>query len=309
MKKVSIICTTFNEEATIELLLSAIARQTYVPDEVIICDGNSVDETPKIIRKFASLHPRLHIQLIVKKGNRSVGRNAAILASKADLIAITDAGCVPQQDWLEELLRKYAHTHAPVVAGYYKGVPQSNFQEAVVPYALVMPDRVNEKKFLPATRSMLLEKGVWDALGGFDEQLTLNEDYPFAKKIATAGYQIAFAKKAVVGWFPRKDITEFSTMIARFAQGDAEAKILRPKVALLFFRYMLLMISVLLILYFTNWKNAALYLLVLFVLYSIWAVQKNQKYVKKGWYWLPVLQYTADVAVMWGTIKGSLKII
>lgn len=309
MKKISVICTVYNEEATIKLLLSSLAKQTCQPFEVIICDGQSTDTTQKIIKDFAAQHPRLQIKLIEKKGNRSVGRNVAISAAQTDLIAITDAGCIPQDNWLEELLRKYEDTDAPVVAGYYKGLPQTSFEEAVVPYALVMPGRINEKTFLPATRSMLLEKEVWEGLGGFDEQLSLNEDYPFAKKIAASGYKIVFAKKAVVGWLPRKNLPEFVTMIARFAQGDAEAKILRPKVAFIFVRYFLLVLTFLIILYYSTWRSAVSFLLVLFVLYSLWAIEKNKKYVKNGWYWLPLLQYTADISVMLGTIKGVAKII
>lgn len=307
MKKVSLICTTYNEEATVEFLLSALATQTHLPNEVIITDNHSTDLTRQIIKKYIRLYPNLHLQLIEKKGNRSVGRNAAIAASQFEVIAITDAGCVPAKDWLEQLLLTYESTKSPVIAGYYKGTPHSNFEEAVVPYALVMPDRVNENRFLPATRSVLLEKKVWQDLGGFDEQLTLNEDYPFAKKIVAAGYQISFARKAVVAWVPRKNLAEFATMIERFAQGDAQAGILRPKVTFLFFRYLLLLVLEAIILYYTDWKNAVALLLVLFVLYSLWAIEKNRKYVKKGWYWLPVLQYTADVMVMIGTMKGAIN--
>jgi cellulose synthase/poly-beta-1,6-N-acetylglucosamine synthase-like glycosyltransferase len=153
----------------------------------------------------------------------------------------------------------------------------------------------------------MLEKNVWKDLGGFDERLTLNEDYPFAKKIVAAGYHISFSKKAVVGWVPRKNLAEFATMIQRFAQGDAQAGILRPKVAFLFFRYLILLVLEAIILYYTDWKNAVAFLLVLFVLYSLWAIGKNKKYVKKGWYWLPVLQYTADVMVMIGTMTGAIN--
>jgi hypothetical protein len=236
-----------------------------------------------------------------------VGRNAAIKASHTTLIAVTDAGCIPQKDWLEQLVAIYTEFQVPVVAGYYKGLPSTTFEEAVVPYVLVMPDKVNPHSFLPATRSILFEKKVWQDVGGFDETLSLNEDYPFAKKIVLKKHPIVFAKDAVVGWIPRKNISEFITMIAKFAQGDIEAGIVRPKVLLLFIRYLLLLVMIILMASVNSINEILAFLLVLFVLYAGWSVQKNIKYTPRGWYWLPILQYCADLAVMYGSLKGLNK--
>lgn len=307
MKKVSIICTTFNEEKTIESLLESLAAQTYKPAEIIICDNNSSDKTQEIIENFIDSHRNTNILKITKVGNRSVGRNTAIKAATSEIIAITDAGCIPEKKWLEELLKTYEEKNAPVVAGYYKGLATTPFEEAVIPYVLVMPDKVDPNNFLPATRSVLLEKKIWEAVGGFDEQLALNEDYPFARKIKEKGFSIAFAKNAVVQWMPRKNIFEFNTMISRFAKGDIQAGILRPKVAFLFFRYMSLLVVLGIMTTVNDFREIMALLLTLFVLYSGWAIQKNSKYVKKGWYWLPVLQYVADYSVIKGSLTGILR--
>lgn len=307
MKSVSVICTTYNEEHTIARLLDALKSQAHQPSEVIICDSQSKDNTQEIIKKFITANPSFKVILLSKQGNRSIGRNTAIAAAKSDLIAITDAGCIPEKYWLQELVKAYSQSNSEVIAGYYRGLPSNPFEEAVIPYVLVMPDRIDERTFLPATRSVLLEKKVWKALGGFDETLSLNEDYPFAKKLKGEGYHIAFAKNAVVGWLPRKNILEFITMIERFAQGDIEAKIFRPKVLFLFFRYLILLLVIIGMLFFASPKQIIALLLVFFVLYSIWAIEKNVKYTKNGWYWLPVLQYAADYAVIKGSLKGLLK--
>ena len=236
MTKVSVIITTYNEEESILALLSGLSSQSLQPAEVIICDAKSSDNTADIIKQFAKKHSKLKIRLIEKKSNRSQGRNLAISSAKNNLIAITDAGCIPDKNWLKELVNKYEKTKAPVIAGYYRGGAKTPFEQAVVPYVLVMPNRIPKGTFLPATRSMLIEKKVWKKLGGFDESLSLNEDYPFALKIQSAGYKIAFAKKTVVAWLPRKNIFEFAKMIYLFAKGDVIAGVFRPKVMLIFAR-------------------------------------------------------------------------
>lgn len=304
MPKVSVICTTYNEAETILQLLQGFLTQTHQADEILFCDAKSSDGTALIIKRFAKKNPKLQIKVIQKRGNRSVGRNSAINAAKFPLIAITDAGCVPEKNWLKELLKKYDRSKAPVVAGYYRGLSSTPFEEAVIPYVLVMPDKLPKGTFLPATRSMLIEKKVWKQLGGFDEAKTFNEDYVFAKKIIKSGYKVAFARKAIVEWIPRSNLGDFAKMIYLFAKGDVIAGIIRPKVLLIFARYLLLVCLVLFLLILGNIQLLLGTLMILGGVYAIWSVQKNLRYVPNGWLWLPVLQVVSDITVMLGSISG-----
>ncbi len=298
---VSVVVTVLNEAETIADLLVALEKQTVTPQAVIISDGGSTDDTVKTIQTWQE-SKRLPLQVIEIKGNRSVGRNAAIAKTQTELIAITDAGCVPKKDWLEELLKTQQLTGAEVVAGYYEGAPQTTLQTAIVPYALVMPDRVRPDDFLPATRSMLLTKQAFLAAGQFDESLSDNEDYAFAHQLNRVA-KIAFAESAIVKWQPPADLSDFSRMIYRFARGDAQAGLWRPKVMLIFARYAV--VFVLLLFYCLVYSYAILaVMLVLFSIYATWAIMKNFKYAKKSWYWLPVLQIVSDLAVMAGTMVG-----
>ena len=71
MVEISIVIPTLNEEKHIRKLLKTLRRQTYKDFEIIIIDGDSKDDTKKIIKKFAKLHPR--VKLIIEK-KKSVGR-------------------------------------------------------------------------------------------------------------------------------------------------------------------------------------------------------------------------------------------
>ncbi|NCN24208.1 MAG: hypothetical protein COU65_02000 [Candidatus Pacebacteria bacterium CG10_big_fil_rev_8_21_14_0_10_42_12] len=306
MEKVTVIITVLNEESTILELLKSLEKQSLLPTEVIVVDGGSKDKTIKIVNNFSS-NSFLNIRLLQKKGNRSVGRNLAIAKSKTDLIAITDAGCVTNKNWLKELVETQKETKSQVVAGYYAGKANTRFEEAVIPYALVMPEKVNPDEFLPATRSMLLRKKVWEKLGGFDEELSDNEDYAFATKIRKNNIKIAFAEKAIVLWKPRNNLPSFFRMIYRFARGDVRADILRPKVALIFLRYFLLLLTTIFVLKFSDWKSVIQLWTPLFVIYSLWAIDKNLKYTPKSWFYLPLLQISSDIAVMFGSIAGLIR--
>lgn len=278
-------------------LVMALRRQTLPPDEVIIVDGGSRDGTQDVLRRLKNNFPVLKI--LEHPGNRSIGRNAGIKTAAHDLIAITDAGCIPHSDWLEQLVATQINKSPDVVAGYYQGKAHSPFAEAVIPYALVMSDRVDADSFLPATRSMLMTKVIWREAGGFDENLSDNEDFEFAHRLRKSGAKIVFAREAVVDWQPRTTLKQFWQMIYRFARGDVFAGIIRPKVVLIFLRYLLAV----LLLYLTESLELAV---ILTIIYLIWAVAKNFRYAPNGWYWLPVLQVVSDAAVMLGSLVGAV---
>jgi glycosyltransferase involved in cell wall biosynthesis len=308
--KTSLIVTVLNEGQTILPLLKSIAEQTYLPTETIIVDGGSSDDTFQKLEKFAATVQGKLIGLKVyqQAGNRSRGRNFAITKAKHEWIAITDAGCTLDKKWLGELQAAVGQgDEISVVAGYYQGLPTTPFEEAVIPYVLVMPDQVDPENFLPATRSMMIKKEVWQQLGGFDESLSHNEDYAFAKKIESSlpKSTLTFTEQAVVLWNPPRTLPEFATMIFRFACGDVEARIFRPKVGLLFLRY--LVAAAFLITAF-SYQNAWLWGLVgiEFSGYLLWSIRKNSKYITRGWNWLPILQLCSDVMIMLGSLRGLI---
>lgn len=305
--KISVVITILNEEKTIEKLLNSLVLQTHQPSEVIIADGGSIDNTVQLIKSWQKGHQKFPLMLFIKKGNRSVGRNYAITQAKNEWIAITDAGCEPHKNWLKNLIKTASDKKCEVVAGYYQGIAKTNFQQAVIPYALVMSDKVNPDTFLPATRSMMMKKSVWEKLGGFDEELSDNEDYALAKKMTNEKVKICFANDAIVNWIPRDNFRDFLKMIYRFAKGDAFAGIFRPKVLLIFARY-LFACGLLYLVYrlFGFWYLFGV-LILIFGAYFMWSIQKNIKYVPDGWYYLPLLQIGADLAVMWGSVVGIVR--
>lgn len=302
---ISLIVTILNEADTIQVLLDAIKLQTRQPDEVVIVDGGSTDRTLQLIKLWQKNHKQFLIKIFVKKGNRAVGRNCAIEKATYDWIAITDAGCKPNRKWLEELEKKQIATKAEVIAGYYNAQSKNSLSEAIVPYILVMPDRIDPNRFLPATRSMMMHRTVWEDVGKFNESLASSEDYVFAKKIEKSKFKIAFAQKAIVTWFPMTTFRHFMKIIYEFAYWDMVGGIVRPKVVLVVVRYMaLLLISGYLL--SVSLTVLTSFLIIVFLLYALWSIAKNYRYAKQAWWWLPVLQVTSDFAVMVGTTMGWL---
>ncbi|NIP26225.1 MAG: glycosyltransferase, partial [Phycisphaerae bacterium] len=73
MKKVSVIATVLNEGDNIRSLLDSLIYQTRQPDEVVICDGGSTDNTLEILAEYTQWLP---LMVVEQPGsNISQGRN------------------------------------------------------------------------------------------------------------------------------------------------------------------------------------------------------------------------------------------
>jgi glycosyltransferase involved in cell wall biosynthesis len=304
--KLSVTVTVLNEAETILALLFGLSTQTKLPNEVIIVDGGSTDQTVQIIKVFQKKYSGFPINVFVHQGNRSQGRNFAIKKAQYDWVAITDAGCVPHVDWLENLTKKARQTKAEVIAGFYDACFETVFQTAVVPYMLVMPDRVNADHFLPATRSMLIKKKVWQETGGFNEALKVSEDYDFAHKLDKGNYRLSFSQEAMVSWWPMENLKDFYQTVREMAKYDAKAGIIRIKAYLVFCRYLIFLLLALVFLC-SHWLFCLGFVLFSIIIYSLWAMWKNAQYLDRGWLYLPVLQLTADVGVMVGTMLALFQ--
>ena len=297
--------TVLNEAEMIWVLLLGLISQTHQPGEVIIVDAGSTDSTVQLIKVFQKKYPHLPLKVVIKKGNRSQGRNHGINLAKHNWIAITDAGCIPHIDWLEKLAHEAAQSQAEVVAGYYEAAPETAFQAAASPYMLVMPDRVNPAHFLPATRSMMLKKKAWEKVGGFDEKLTLSEDYDFAHRLEQAKFKLGFTEEAKVAWWPIETLGDFYQTVRGMAEYDARAGITRIKSYLIFCRYIIFLLLAV-VFFCPHWLLCVAFVFFITGAYSLWAIWKNVQYLDRGWLYLPVLQVVSDVGVMVGTTKGLL---
>lgn len=302
--KISFITTVLNEEKTIGRLLDSLLSQSRKPDEIVIVDGGSRDKTVEIVSKFATTHPALMIRIIRAKGtNRARGRNEGIRQSTGDIIAVSDAGCVLEENWLKNITTPFKDLKTDVVAGYYQPVEDNVFQKCLACYTSVVNNKVNPQTFLPSSRSIAFKKNVWEKAGGYPGNLDYCEDLIFATRLKKNNSKIVFMKIALVYWPQRKNLWQAFIQFFHYASGDVQASYWPhlKKIALVYFRYL---IGIIMLIYLPF-----IYLLISLFVYFSWAVAKNYRYVGKikALFYLPLLQVTADLAVMVGAIKGILK--
>ena len=198
--KVSVIIPVRNEERSIRVLLDSLLSQTLPADEIIITDGGSTDSTRDIIRKYIAEGSPIHlIQENVALPGR--GRNLGAQQARNDWIAFTDAGIRPAKDWLAALCQKARERSPQVIYGAWEPVTDSWFKMAAaiayVPSYVQLDGSRLRPRFIAST---LMLRSVWQAVGGFREDLRSAEDLLFMNNIEAARYRIAYAPEAVVHW-------------------------------------------------------------------------------------------------------------
>ena len=186
---ISLIATVLNEGDNIHQLFESIVAQTRPPDEVVVVDGGSGDDTLAIMRGYAD---ELPLRLFVEAGcNISRGRNRAIAEARGDIIAVTDAGVRLSDAWLERITAPLlADPALNVVGGFFQADPQSAFEAALGATTLPLAPEIAGATFLPSSRSIAFRKSAAEAIGGYPEWLDYCEDLVFDLRLREAGRSI-----------------------------------------------------------------------------------------------------------------------
>jgi len=222
---ISVILTTRNEEKSIGGCLDSLVKQKGL-GEVVIADAQSTDRTVKIIRESNYYH-KLPIRLFIKPGlSISQGRNLAISKAKGKIIAVTDAGCKADRNWLEEITKPFKEkSNVQAVSGFFKPWAESLFQKYLAAVTIPILSNIKPDKFLPSSRSIAFQKLLWQKVGGYPEWVSICEDLLFDIKIRKEGVLFKFSPKALVCWKPRRNIPQFFRQYYMYAKGDGHAKL------------------------------------------------------------------------------------
>ncbi len=186
--KVTLIIPTYNREKTIGYCLQSVLNQTRKPDEIIISDDNSNDDTINLILKLNI--GNLRILYSIKNTGAQAARNRGIKAAKYPWIAFLDS----DDEWLPNTLETLVSKLSSVYFNPYTVVHSEGeilYTKTNERKLLKLPQIEGEnvldillKKSGTMFQGMLTSKNALEKIGYLDENTPSHDEWETSLRLA-----------------------------------------------------------------------------------------------------------------------------
>lgn len=187
MSTTSVVIPTFNRENFIKDCVTSVICQTWQPDEVIVVDDGSVDNTWETLKKFGfsdRANAKTPFRYIFQHNKGvSSARNIGIKASRYEYIALLDSDDLWKKDKLEKQMSglknesfnfRLSHTNEIWIRN---GVRVNAHKKHAKSGGDIFLKCLKLCCISPS--SSLIHRSIFDDFGYFDESLLACEDYDF----------------------------------------------------------------------------------------------------------------------------------
>lgn len=215
--RVTVVIPVRDERPGLDILLDRLLAQLRPGDDIAVTDAGSTDGTLEYLRRRAVAEPRLRLHE-APGALPGRGRNLAIAATDAAIIAQIDGGNLPDTGWLEALRAPIEAGRADYVSGDVAIMPIPRrilgqpldlgpVYAATLFRGPALRPGARDPEGLGATPAMAAggasaayRRALWVRAGGFPEDLRRGEDPAFIHKVAGLGTRFTYAPAARIFW-------------------------------------------------------------------------------------------------------------
>ena len=219
---VSVIIPVRDDRAGVRRCMHALAGQTYPSSrfEVVLVDDGSADPVSSAEWPLAAV--RVCRQA---RAGSYAARNTGIAQSRGDVLAFTDADCVPEPDWLRRACAALErHPEWGAIGGRIvildsgpAATPAERYERR---YAFPQESYIAHDNF-GVTANLVVRRSTIDHVGPFDGRLHSGGDWEWGQRARAAGVVIAYARDVVVGHPARTSLASLLHKQTRVTQGTA----------------------------------------------------------------------------------------
>jgi GT2 family glycosyltransferase len=220
----SVIVPSYNAHTTITYCLHALLQQkTDCAYEIIVVDSSD-DGTADLI---ATRFPAVKLRHMPQRTLPGLARNLGIEMATGELLAFTDADCVPEPLWIAKMIQAHAQEDCIAVGGaVLNGLPHNpvawsgyllEFNEGLPSF----PRRFVE--LLP-TCNVTFKRVVFERYGLFPTELWPSEDHIFSWRLRRAGERLLFDPTIGVRHLFRPRFSAFVQHQLRLGRASATAR-------------------------------------------------------------------------------------
>ncbi|MCK5320465.1 glycosyltransferase [Candidatus Parcubacteria bacterium] len=203
--QITIFVAVYNKKETVEKCINSILNLKYKNKKVFILDNMSDDGSYEILKKYGN-----KIYLERKDGGLSKIFNYALQKTSTEYFACTDADCVVEKNWLDELIKPFSINNNILATAGYCGTPKdsTNFQKII---GLELENRFNHfGNYISRAPTMNLCLKTEVA-----KKILFNENYTYQAFETDFGYRLTrvgkmyYTPKAKVFHYHRPTLSDF----------------------------------------------------------------------------------------------------
>jgi len=193
---VSIVVPCYQVEDFLEYTFDSIRSQTFQAWECIAVDDGSTDQTPAIIRDYEGMDDRFKSIFHRAQGGPSAARNTGIRAARGRFTCFLDADDLMMRSSLANRVRAILLADNDRVGGSYSGILDIEETCERPPKERRAPhmgpvDFITAAGLCPFNPNPpMFKTSVLRSFGGFDERISLAEDWDAWMRILRHGYYL-----------------------------------------------------------------------------------------------------------------------
>jgi glycosyltransferase involved in cell wall biosynthesis len=216
---VSVIVPVYNDAARLARCLLALESQTYPPGryEVIVVDnGSDVSVTPSL-----GEFPHTQFEREPRPGDNAA-RIAGVLWARGEMLAFTDADCLPEPGWIAGGVSCFLQTpNCGLVGGRIVVFVEDMGRRPGVAATLSAATHLKQERFVEHGRwatfaNLFTSRQVIDHVGWINPALLTCGENEWCRRVDLAGYSMAYASGAVVRHPARASVRQLCRRAVRF---------------------------------------------------------------------------------------------
>lgn len=210
MQKVSVYIPCYNGAKYLAQCIEGILAQSYPADEILLIDDGSCDNTYEIAVQYP-------LTIIRHDENRGIAaaRNTAIVNARNDFVAALDSDCVPDKDWLKNLMYNFDNENVAGVGGCLIELYARNLADKWRSTYMGQnwgPKKVINPPFIFGSNSVF-RKDVLVKIGLYNERYRTNgEDNDLSLRLLKQGLTLVYEPTAIARHLRRDSIVSVLRM-------------------------------------------------------------------------------------------------
>lgn len=229
MEYITVCIITYNSSKYITEALESVREQTYPYVDLIVSDDKSSDNTVEICKKWMDEHKDRFrkCELVLTEVNTGAAGNLnrGIARCETEWIKCMAGDDALYPDFLQKFIEQYSDSKYDILCTYtgvyMKKLDEDGFRYYYITNPIFFMQTSQKQHAILLRRNLLgpctiTRKRIIDAIGGYNENYPLIEDWPFYLEITRLGYPVGEAKLLATKYRISDDSVQTGTSSRRF---------------------------------------------------------------------------------------------